>query len=158
PFRFSDTALEPLAWGDLDGWTQDNHSEAFATFRASCRAVVGHARWGDDPRPLLPVLADICRKALAAPPSANARSFFEENFRPVPHLQTRRPRGVLDRLLRADCGRLTVPNAGVHGARLPATGRSRSTARLSKRSGVSQQRPRHPPAARRDARTLLRPR
>src|SRR5262249_22025308 len=84
PFRFSDTALEPLAWGDLDGWTQDNHSEAFATFRASCRAVVGHARWGDDPRPLLPVLADICRKALAAPPSANARTFFEENFRPVP--------------------------------------------------------------------------
>src|SRR5271165_1390858 len=47
PFRFADAALEPLAWGDLDGWAQDNHAEAFATFRASCRAVVGHARWGD---------------------------------------------------------------------------------------------------------------
>jgi membrane-bound lytic murein transglycosylase A len=83
PFRFADAALEPLTWSDLDGWAQDNHAEAFATFRASCRAVVGHARWGDDPRPLLPVLAEVCRKALAAPPTANARSFFEENFRPV---------------------------------------------------------------------------
>ncbi|HEY7972839.1 MAG TPA: lytic transglycosylase, partial [Xanthobacteraceae bacterium] len=83
PFRFADTALEPLAWSDLDGWAQDNHAEAFATFRASCRAVVGRARWGDDPRPILPVLAEVCRKALAAPPTSNARAFFEENFRPV---------------------------------------------------------------------------
>ncbi len=83
PLWFADAALEPLAWSDLHGWTQDNHAEAFATFRGSCRAVLGQARSGNDVRPILPALAAVCRKALAGPPSTNARAFFEDNFRPV---------------------------------------------------------------------------
>ena len=83
PFHFGDAAIEPLVWGDLEGWAQDNHAEAFATFRASCRAVVGQARWSEDPRPILPALADVCRKALAKPGPRDPRAFFEENFRPV---------------------------------------------------------------------------
>src|SRR5262249_5214306 len=82
PLRLSGAALEPLTFGDLDGWAQDNHDEALKTFLSSCRAVLGQARSGTDPRPILPVLADVCRKALTAPP-ANARKFFEDNFRPV---------------------------------------------------------------------------
>ena len=51
PLWLPDTALEPLAWSDLDGWREDNHAEAFATFAASCRAVIGHARASTEPRP-----------------------------------------------------------------------------------------------------------
>jgi membrane-bound lytic murein transglycosylase A len=83
PLRLADTALEPLAWRELDGWAQDNLAEAFATFRAGCRSVVGHAQSGIDARPILPALAEVCRKALSRPPPADARAFFEDNFRPV---------------------------------------------------------------------------
>jgi peptidoglycan lytic transglycosylase A len=82
PLRFSGAALEPLTWSDLDGWAQDNHAEALRTFLSSCRGVLWQARSGNDPRPILPVLADICRKALKSPP-ADARGFFEASFRPA---------------------------------------------------------------------------
>jgi membrane-bound lytic murein transglycosylase A len=82
PLWFPDTALEPLAWRDLDGWRDDNHAEAFATFAASCRAVIGRARAGTDTRLILAALANTCRKALNWPPG-DARAFFEENFRPL---------------------------------------------------------------------------
>lgn len=82
PLWFPDTALEPLAWSDLEGWRDDNHTDAFATFAASCRAVIGRARASTDARPILAALADTCRKALNGP-SRDARAFFEENFRPL---------------------------------------------------------------------------
>lgn len=82
PLWLPDTVLEPRAWSDLDGWSDDNHDEAFATFAASCRAVVGRARASTDLRPILGALADVCRKALNGPPH-DARTFFEENFRPL---------------------------------------------------------------------------
>jgi membrane-bound lytic murein transglycosylase A len=37
--KISNAALEPLSWGDLDGWTGDDHARAFATFYASCRPI-----------------------------------------------------------------------------------------------------------------------
>src|SRR3974390_2483228 len=82
PLWFPDTALEPLAWSDLDGWRDDNHTEAFATFAASCRAVIGRARASTDARPILAALAGTCHKALNGLPR-DARAFFEENFRPL---------------------------------------------------------------------------
>ena len=33
-------ALEPVSWGDLDGWVGDDHASAFATFYASCRPIM----------------------------------------------------------------------------------------------------------------------
>src|SRR6478672_9209136 len=68
PLRFPDTVLEPLAWSDLNGWRDDNHAEAFATFAASCRAVIAHARSSTDSRPILAALANICRKVAGAFP------------------------------------------------------------------------------------------
>ena len=82
PLWFPDTALEPLVWRDLEGWRDDNHTQAFATFAASCRAVIGRAQSSTDSRPILAALANICRKALSRSPR-DARTFFEENFRPV---------------------------------------------------------------------------
>src|SRR5262252_6352714 len=40
PLSIPNAALEPVGWGDLDGWTSDDHALAFATFNASCRAIV----------------------------------------------------------------------------------------------------------------------
>jgi membrane-bound lytic murein transglycosylase A len=82
PLWFPDTALEPLAWSDLAGWRQDDHAEAFATFAASCGAVIGRARASTDVRPILAALANTCRKALDGAPR-DARAFFEDNFRPL---------------------------------------------------------------------------
>src|ERR1700744_261073 len=39
PLKIPNAALEPLSWGDLDGWTGDDHAKAFAAFYASCRPI-----------------------------------------------------------------------------------------------------------------------
>ena len=77
--------LEPLTFGDLAGWTQDDHAAAFATFLESCRAnTAGTA-------PLRPArapngdLARVCRSALSQNIAGDdeARHFFEAHFRPM---------------------------------------------------------------------------
>ena len=90
PIRFADTRIEPLAWTDLDGWARDDHAAAFATFAASCRALIGSAgaprhQAARDLRPLYAPLTAICRKARAAGTlgADAARKFFEQNFKPV---------------------------------------------------------------------------
>src|SRR5271155_920596 len=40
PLKIPNAALEPVGWGDLDGWAGDDHASAFATFYASCRPIV----------------------------------------------------------------------------------------------------------------------
>ena len=83
PLRFPDTALEPLAFADLDGWAADDHAKAFAAFRASCAPLV-RSRQSDD-RPLAAALVQVCRRALALRglDDGKARAFFEANFRPL---------------------------------------------------------------------------
>jgi membrane-bound lytic murein transglycosylase A len=89
PLRIPDTALEPLAFTDLDGWTGDDHAAAFAAFQASCRAVVKRTKSVRSQKPAQPVedaLREICPRALKLEHpvnAASARHFFEENFRPV---------------------------------------------------------------------------
>jgi peptidoglycan lytic transglycosylase A len=84
PFRLSDTALEPIAFADLDGWAADDHANAFAAFRTSCAPLARRARAADD-RPLTTALGEVCRRALAldGADGAKARAFFEGNFRPL---------------------------------------------------------------------------
>jgi membrane-bound lytic murein transglycosylase A len=83
PLRFPDTALEPLGFADLDGWTRDDHTKAFAAFRTSCAPLV-RSRPPDD-RSLAAALVQVCRRALALThvDEAKARDFFEANFRPL---------------------------------------------------------------------------
>jgi membrane-bound lytic murein transglycosylase A len=40
PLRIPNAAVEPITWGDLDGWAGDDHASAFATFYTSCRPIV----------------------------------------------------------------------------------------------------------------------
>ena len=97
PIRFPDTRFEPVAFSAVDGWAADDHAAAYATFLASCRALVGSAKTSRDTRPVYPALLEICRKAralgtLAAEP---ARKFFEDNFRAVRVGKIEDPNGFL---------------------------------------------------------------
>jgi membrane-bound lytic murein transglycosylase A len=77
-------SLDPVGWDDLDGWTNDDHADAFATFQASCRPIV-RTQSSDDVRPLRAALRMVCARAISAGPldAGTARRFFEANFRPV---------------------------------------------------------------------------
>ena len=81
--KLADTQIEPVQWGDLDGWAADDHAVAFAAFRASCVAI--GRRPARDERPLRAALRAACQQARSAgtPTAEQARAFFEENFRAV---------------------------------------------------------------------------
>src|SRR5262249_32623851 len=93
PLSIPNAALEPVGWGDLDGWTSDDHAVAFATFNASCRAIVravafrtvAVADLATDFQRVRAALEQVCIRALKARGlrSDEARRFFETNFVPV---------------------------------------------------------------------------
>ena len=80
-----DTALEPVGWNDLDGWTLDDRAAAFAAFLASCQTILKNPKPDADPRPMAAALRAVCARARAAGPlgSERAGKFFEANFRPM---------------------------------------------------------------------------
>jgi membrane-bound lytic murein transglycosylase A len=84
PLKMPDTQLEPVDWGELQGWADDDHLASFASFLRSCRPMANGKSAADTP-PLQAALREICRTALRAKPkdAAEARTFFEQNFRPV---------------------------------------------------------------------------
>ena len=84
PFKLADTQLEPVKWSDLPGWAADDHLAAFAAFQVSCRPFRS-AKRPRDIRPVYVALVEVCRRAAGLRPSkaAQARAFFENNFRPV---------------------------------------------------------------------------
>jgi hypothetical protein len=88
----AETQLEFWTWNKLEGWQQDDHAAAFATFRASCDPLARRLRWlqrkdrpPKDSRPMKKALMEVCARAmkLEKPDAATAKSFFEENFLPV---------------------------------------------------------------------------
>ena len=85
PLQISGSQYAPVAWGDIEGWSEDDHLLAFKTFRASCRTISAQATPADDSRALGASLRDPCRAARAAEISdgAGARAFFERNFSPL---------------------------------------------------------------------------
>ena len=85
PIKFTDSQIEPVSFAELTSWETDDHAAALKAFRTGCRAVIAKARNGTDGRPILPPLAETCRRALAERNLTNeaARAFFEANFRPL---------------------------------------------------------------------------
>ncbi|MEZ0168860.1 murein transglycosylase A [Microvirga sp. TS319] len=76
--------LEPLSFGDLDSWKDDDHAAAFRAFLRSCRALdASAAELRPAQAPERDLLA-ICRLALKSPdlPRDEARRFFETHFTP----------------------------------------------------------------------------
>jgi membrane-bound lytic murein transglycosylase A len=47
PLRLRDTAIEPIEWADLKGWSADDHVAAWVTFVASCRPLLRTSLSGD---------------------------------------------------------------------------------------------------------------
>jgi membrane-bound lytic murein transglycosylase A len=74
----------PIAWPQMDGWADDDHDAAFATFLKSCKAILGEKPTRTS-RPMRRGLYEACGKAVAANPHrpGEARAFFEQNFHPV---------------------------------------------------------------------------
>jgi len=85
PLRVPDSALEPIDWNALDGWQADDHAAAFAAFLASCRPLLHTSVPEGQKRPMYLALSHACREAVTAGrlAEAQARSFFERNFRPL---------------------------------------------------------------------------
>src|SRR5580698_3889836 len=85
PIKFPDTQYEPVEWSDLDGWSDDDHAAAFATFLTSCRALTNKRRPPRDTMVMTDALMTLCERAQAAVPldENGARKFFEDNFRPL---------------------------------------------------------------------------
>ena len=55
-------------WSELDGWADDDHAAAFATFRASCNPFLAR-RPAADERPISQALRDVCRRGRLPPQS-----------------------------------------------------------------------------------------
>jgi membrane-bound lytic murein transglycosylase A len=85
PIRIPNSQLEPLEWSDLEGWSNDDQGSAFSAFLVSCRAIVKNTEPAPDTPPMYLALQAVCRRAVAAGSLNNdqARTFFEENFRPA---------------------------------------------------------------------------
>ena len=86
PLVFPDTQYEPVEWGELEGWTSDDHAAAFAAFLGSCRTLqVRRRQAARDLTPIPAALKNICEDARAAIPldQEGARKFFEDHFRPI---------------------------------------------------------------------------
>jgi len=86
PLRIPDTALEPVAFTALDGWSDDDHVAALQTFRNSCRPILKRRARVMLGRHFEEALRQVCERLgkLESPADeAAARRFFEENFRPV---------------------------------------------------------------------------
>jgi membrane-bound lytic murein transglycosylase A len=93
PWTMRDAQVEPIGWGDIDGWSKDDHAAAFAAFLASCQPIARVAHPAGENRPMYGALHAVCRRALregalrdGAPRALAdeaARKFFEQNFRPV---------------------------------------------------------------------------
>jgi peptidoglycan lytic transglycosylase A len=74
-----------VAWADIAGWSEDDHLQAYRTFRISCRPISAQRRPPADPKALGISLRDPCRsaKALDISDGARAKTFFEEHFLPL---------------------------------------------------------------------------
>jgi membrane-bound lytic murein transglycosylase A len=83
--RIGSSQLEPADWAKLEGWAEDDHAAAFATFMTSCKAILRSTAGARPERPVFRGLHQACEAAVEAKPkdAKEAREFFEKNFRPV---------------------------------------------------------------------------
>lgn len=79
------TQYAPVAFADIAGWAEDDHLQAFAAFRASCKPISAQRLPSTDPKALGGSLRDPCLQARSADISdeQKARAFFEDNFLPM---------------------------------------------------------------------------
>ncbi len=144
----------------LDGWAADDHAAAYATFLASCRAVVGSAKGSRDTRPVYPALVEICRKARDRR-SARRRGGAQILRGALPRhsrVEGRRPERISHRLLRTDRRRLAHADRRLQGAALWPAARPRAHGAQAQGGELPQHRARGAPHRARQVRAVFRPR
>ena len=87
-------ALEPVSFGALRGWAEDDHAAALRSFQLSCREILAVGTGFN--RPVLhgghrDAWMEICGSASGV---ADARMFFETNFLPFRVIDRQRPEGL----------------------------------------------------------------
>jgi len=85
PLQISGSQYAPVGFGDIAGWSDDDHLQAYKAFRLSCKAISAPPTPPDNSRALGISLRDPCRAARATDisDSAGARAFFEQHFLPL---------------------------------------------------------------------------
>jgi membrane-bound lytic murein transglycosylase A len=93
--RLPNAQIEPLNFAALEGWSQDDQSAAFGAFLKSCKTILNGTPAMRAARPMYGGLHAVCRRAAAAGRlnSAEARAFFENNFRPMRIVPAGEPNG-----------------------------------------------------------------
>jgi peptidoglycan lytic transglycosylase A len=85
---FRNAKVEALSFAALDGWKKDNHAAAFGAYMKSCDAILQGSKAMRKARPIFGGLYNACEKATTLAAGGNvddaqARKFFEANFKPV---------------------------------------------------------------------------
>jgi membrane-bound lytic murein transglycosylase A len=90
PLSMANSQYEPVRWGDIPGWTDDDQLSAFKTFLASCRTILVQRLSRTQPaavqeKALGTSLREPCRQARHARVKTpkQARAFFQRHFAPV---------------------------------------------------------------------------
>ncbi|HEY7763823.1 MAG TPA: MltA domain-containing protein, partial [Aestuariivirgaceae bacterium] len=92
--------LEPISFGNIEGWTENDFADAFPAFLRSCRETLETGGSFRRPPAVAGDRADwlsLCRHAAALGekvPSAGARQFFERSFTPFLVRDLSRPQGL----------------------------------------------------------------
>ena len=91
--KFRNAQVEPVAFYALTGWRDDDHAAAFGAFLKSCSAILQGTKTMRAARAVYGALYKVCERASTVGPldSEHARTFFEDNFKPVrimPHGDT----------------------------------------------------------------------
>src|SRR5262245_55649712 len=69
PMKMPNAQLEPVNWDAMEGWSEDDHAAAFATFFKSCQAILRGTKAQREARPLYGALYEACAKAASAKPA-----------------------------------------------------------------------------------------
>ena len=86
PFVYPETWSEAARFADLPGWAEDRQDLALKAFRISCRTILAASGPPRTAPRVWQAVREICPRAMALPdpvPAAEARAFFEREFRPV---------------------------------------------------------------------------
>jgi peptidoglycan lytic transglycosylase A len=83
--RLPNAQVEPVSFASLDGWGDDDVAAAYRSFTNSCKAILQATKPMRRARPILAGLFEACLRTASSGPlnSAQARKFFESNFRAV---------------------------------------------------------------------------
>ena len=84
PLKIPNAALEPIDWGDLDGWRGDDHASAYATFYASCRPIIRASALRADTAQFPPVRARLTHPHVIGNASKISNVIKRPAYRPLP--------------------------------------------------------------------------